>query len=64
MTIRKLILATAMIAAGTGFALAQSAPAPANSVRSQREPDDTVANRSVERRARAATPRELRRAGP
>jgi hypothetical protein len=31
MTIRKLILATAMIAAGTGFALAQSAPAPANS---------------------------------
>jgi hypothetical protein len=30
MTIRKLILATAMVAAGTGFALAQSAPAPAN----------------------------------
>jgi hypothetical protein len=30
MTIRKLILATAIVAAGTGFALAQSAPAPAN----------------------------------
>ena len=30
MTIRKLILATAIVAAGTSFALAQSAPAPAN----------------------------------
>jgi hypothetical protein len=30
MTIRSLILATTIVAAGTGFALAQSAPAPAN----------------------------------
>ena len=30
MTIRKLILATAIVAAGTGFAFAQSSPAPAN----------------------------------
>jgi hypothetical protein len=30
MTIRSLILATAIVAAGTGFALAQSAPAPVN----------------------------------